>query len=60
MESHWCVFSYVISDLLKGSLTSVLKLNYRGQVRGSDGEVTVITQVRENSGFKQWSKGGDD
>lgn len=40
-------------------MTSVLKLNYRGQVRGSNGEATVITQVRENSGFEQWRKGGD-
>lgn len=60
MESHWCVFSSAISDLLKGSVTSVLKVNYRGANEGIRWEVPVITQVRGNGSIKQWSRGGDD
>lgn len=60
MESHWCVFSCVISDLLKGTVTSGLKVNYRGASEGIRLEVPVITQVRDHGGFKQWSRGGDD
>lgn len=50
----------MISDLLKGSVTSVLKVNYRGASEGIRWEVPVITQMRDNGGFKQGSRGGDD
>lgn len=49
MESHWCVFSHMISDLLKGSVTSVVKVNYRGASEGLRGEATIITQVVLNN-----------
>lgn len=39
----------MISDLLKGSVTSVVKVNYRGASEGLRGEATIITQVVLNN-----------